>query len=757
MFRWRRLLTLLPALTTLVVLLTGNVQAALLDFGPVEPVNGTGTPFHQGFPDWFRDTNRVPLQMCVEEVGGCLFAAADRPDLTQPLAYPNLPDELFYYSATALLPNAIDDQLLFAGVEMNLVDNGDGTFDHVGFTRVRIRISTLIAGDYIVTTPWKQYFFHVSQADIDATGDGRRVINATEDIGLRADGDFNGVILGNIGPFGYSQGAPFGTAPNLFLGDGTIRTILGTPNNIFRIEGPAGFPTVETDQFAITGKLFTDPIPTPLTVDKATYARSAAGKVQVSSFATTEALSNQTTPGTFPANFALNGTPSALELTGTGIVPTPLPLITNGPADGKFFGVSSIFNDPGTMPATVSVTNISDIPQTTKVVPLVDEIVISEASYTPATKTLVVKAASGEQLNAPTLQLFFPGDVNPIGTIAAGQASVTFPVTVVGKTYEIPPADVTVTSSIGGSDTKAVNVLDLPVVGPPATGVTMAATLTSPQLVNTPITFIASGQGGDGNYEYRFWINSGTGFSVVQNYSEANTFVWTPAVAGAYDILVDVRTSGSTVVRDAFARINFYQIRNATTPATAVTLVPNVASPQTAGTAITFTAAASGGSGPYEYRFWVNFGAGFLIAQNYSTANTFVWTPTVAGNYDIMVDVRNVGTTVLRDTFTKLFLYAIQPAVATGVSITPNLASPQASGTPVTFTAAGTGGSGKYEYRFWLNSGTGFVLAQNYSTLPTWTWIPSATGAYDILVDVRSQGSSAVRDASNRINLYQIQ
>jgi len=224
-----------------------TAQAALLDFGPIVPevIGSTPPNIGHGYPAWFRDTNRVPLQLCLDEVGGCLFLAADRPDLTQPLAFPNLPDELFYYSATATL-GAQNEHLLFAGVEMNLVDNGDGTYDQVGFSRVRIRIDSLFAGDYIITTPWKQYFFTVSQADIDATGDGRRVINATEDIGLGPDGVFAGVLQGNIGPYVYSVGAPFGTAPNLYLGTGLPLTVTGStftdpvtdqPANIFLSRG----------------------------------------------------------------------------------------------------------------------------------------------------------------------------------------------------------------------------------------------------------------------------------------------------------------------------------------------------------------------------------------------------------------------------------------------------------------------------------------------------------------------------------------
>ncbi len=478
MLRLRRFFGLLPVFLTLLSLTPINAQAALLDVGPVvtqvnpstEGTFGAGNPpLGHGFPLWYRDTNRVPLQLCTDRTSGMCLTAEPNP--LAALSFPNnLGDELFWWSADAIIDypqqgilQRAGQALLVMGIEAAFSTGDVVPGAQISFARIRIRIDTPSVGTYLVTTPYKQFSFTVDAA---AIGDGRRAINHTEDIGIAEGGIFTGALNGNVGPFLYCTTAPIVTATGSFVGNpGVPCQVLGSeyfppslpgPANYFRVQGPNGFD-VSTNQFAVSGKLYTDPIPTPLTVDKASYSRTAAGTL-VSGFATTQALSNQTNGGAFPANFSLNGTPSALELTGTGIVPLPLSMITNGPADGKFFGVSSIFANPATMPATVSVTNTADVPQTIKVVPLVDEIVISEASYTPASKTLLVKAVSGEQISPPTLQVFFPGDTSPIETIASGQASITFPKTVGNKTYEIPPLAVTVTSTIGGSDTKAVTI-----------------------------------------------------------------------------------------------------------------------------------------------------------------------------------------------------------------------------------------------------------------------------------------------------------
>jgi cytochrome c peroxidase len=289
----------------------------------------------------------------------------------------------------------------------------------------------------------------------------------------------------------------------------------------------------------------------------------------------------------------------------------------------------------------------------------------------------------------------------------------------------------------------------------PPVAVSLNPTLASPQAAGTPITFTATRIGGSGVYEYRFWLNSGTGFEIVKDYLSENTWTWTPVAGGAYDILVDMRNVGSTAMREASAKLFYYQIQQEST--TSVNISSDLAAPRAVGTPITFTAAGSGGTGTYEYRFWLNSGSGFNITQDYSSVGTWTWTPATAGAYDILVDVRSAGSTAMRDASAKIFFYQIQQSLGTSVTLTPDLANPQAAGTPITFTAVGSGGPGPYEYRFWLNSGSGFNVIQDYSSVDTWVWTPATTGNYDIMVDVRTVGSTDFREAIAKVFFYQVQ
>jgi hypothetical protein len=79
--------------------------------------------------------------------------------------------------------------------------------------------------------------------------------------------------------------------------------------------------------------------------------------------------------------------------------------------------------------------------------------------------------------------------------------------------------------------------------------------------------------------------------------------------------------------------------------ATQVTMIANRTAPQLRGASITFTAAASGGTAPYQYRWWSYDGAHWQIMRDWTTSSSFRWQPTIANaDYRISVWVKNAGS-----------------------------------------------------------------------------------------------------------------
>jgi hypothetical protein len=177
--------------------------------------------------------------------------------------------------------------------------------------------------------------------------------------------------------------------------------------------------------------------------------------------------------------------------------------------------------------------------------------------------------------------------------------------------------------------------------------------LTTPTLfpvaVGTPVTWTADIPDPSVTMEYQFWqYQYGTStWTLGQTYGAQKTFVWTPLAVDSYNVQVWARQVGST------AAYEFYTSPPAplsvvSGPAQMVSLTSDVSLPAIAGSTITWTAGATGGTAPLEYQFWRQDGATWTMVQNYSPQNTYKWITTSSdvGQHAIQARVRSQGSTV---------------------------------------------------------------------------------------------------------------
>ena len=155
---------------------------------------------------------------------------------------------------------------------------------------------------------------------------------------------------------------------------------------------------------------------------------------------------------------------------------------------------------------------------------------------------------------------------------------------------------------------------------------------------------------------YRFCLKGpGTGGTeqIVQDWSASNEWVWSATLSdvGYSTIYVDVRdgyhhTDSTTPDYDDSCVYNDYEIKENQPPYCAC-LMPDKSEPQTTGTPITWTACAIDPEGDQDqlwYRFWLKgpeTGNVWESRRYWSTSNTWTWTSTVSGDYDIEVWIRD--------------------------------------------------------------------------------------------------------------------
>lgn len=268
----------------------------------------------------------------------------------------------------------------------------------------------------------------------------------------------------------------------------------------------------------------------------------------------------------------------------------------------------------------------------------------------------------------------------------------------------------------------------------------------------TPISWNAVAAGGPGPLEYQFWrFSRATGtWTMVRDYGPSPTYVWTPSSneQGTYALQVWVRRQGLTTPYEAWAASGFFTIADSLPRVTV--LSPDRGAPFEVGTPLTWTADASGGPGPLEFRFWLFNAANqtWSILREYSTSKVVTWTPVMPGAYAIMVGVRRSGSSSYYEAYaTESFVVSDQGSAPVVREVVSSANQDVAAGTPIRWTARVAGGPALLEFRFYLFSHATqrWTLAQDYSSDPTFDWVPlpGQEGTYTTMVWVRRVGSEA--------------
>ncbi len=279
--------------------------------------------------------------------------------------------------------------------------------------------------------------------------------------------------------------------------------------------------------------------------------------------------------------------------------------------------------------------------------------------------------------------------------------------------------------------------------------VTLNTSLNSPQTEGAAVTVSAAVSVTTVSYNYRFRIKgdaTGGVWVMLSNYSAQTSVVWdTTTYLGKNRLQVTVREAGTTgpVIRSGKT---FWV--NGVNAATSVTVATDVASPQTVGQVVTLTGLASGGTGPYAYRFEVRSvttNGSWQLLQDYSSQASVSWDTTgYPGKNRLRVRARKAGS--LDKPVKKGKAYWVNaPNAATAADLTVTPGGTQPSGAAIQLSAQGVGGNGSYDYEFQVkgpSTGGKWQVLQPMGTLSTYNWDTTGLlGRHRVRVRLRNAGT----------------
>src|SRR5207244_1293783 len=211
--------------------------------------------------------------------------------------------------------------------------------------------------------------------------------------------------------------------------------------------------------------------------------------------------------------------------------------------------------------------------------------------------------------------------------------------------------------------------------------------------VATSVTYTASASGGTTPYSFSWSFGDGTA-NVAGGTTNPNTQSHTYTVKGTYTVKVNV-TDANGAKQTASSTITI-------SPLTLAVVFTTAPTTGTVGTAISFTASASGGTTPYSFSW--SFGDGTAkVAGGATNPKTQSHTYATKGTFTVKVNVT--------DSNAKL-LTASAPISITGTPLVLTFTTAPTTGTvgtAVSFTATASGDTSPYTFSWNFGDGTANV------------------------------------------------
>ena len=243
------------------------------------------------------------------------------------------------------------------------------------------------------------------------------------------------------------------------------------------------------------------------------------------------------------------------------------------------------------------------------------------------------------------------------------------------------------------------------------------------------------------NLQYKFvWMKDNwSEWGVIQGLSDSNSTNWIPQSVGECLIYVDIKDNlgnTETVTKKVNVTQGAWEF---------VDILPDNTSPYEAGEQIDLNAQVTGNSYGLQYKFvwmkdnWAEWG----VIQDFSSANTAVWSPDKEGNYYIYINVKDFqGKVVTKDEEYEVINYIWQPGELL-LSSSEIEAGQKAKLTQTVKQIDENGVQLRYKFVWMKDNWSEWGVIQDFSESNSVIWQPEKAGNYKIYVDIKDDRGNA--------------
>lgn len=249
-------------------------------------------------------------------------------------------------------------------------------------------------------------------------------------------------------------------------------------------------------------------------------------------------------------------------------------------------------------------------------------------------------------------------------------------------------------------------------------------------LAESQVTLEAEAQAGYGGYQYWFYVVRDGRIITLQDYSESQSYVWTPVTAGDYTVHVEIKDAGGNIVKNSQS----FRVDPLPFELTGFRIYPEESA--FAGTKVALDVSAAGGVKPYQCQFYViRNGEDKILLKDFSESLTYQWSPYTSADYEVYA--------ILKDAWGNQTQISqkiqIKPAQVSFASFTVgnNGIAQQEQTVPISVKVQPLGNTGSLTYKFYVERNGEKIMLRDFGTSTAVNWTPVTPADYRVYVEVK--------------------